>query len=126
MNFLPDTNVIINFFKNKEPDASFMKKALNEEEVFLSPIVIAELAAGASPKEKKDLLKLASETKVVEIRDKTAFMAGDYRVRLNRLKDVYLLDCFIAASAKEHKLILVTNNTSDYKMKDIRIIAPKL
>lgn len=126
MKFLPDTNVIINFFKNIDPDLSFMKKALNDEEVFFSPIVLAELAAGASPKEKKDLLKLSNEAKVVEIGDKTAFIAGDYRVKLNRLKDVYLLDCLIAASAKEHNLVLVTNNVRDYQMKDIKIIKPKL
>ena len=53
-----------------------------------------------------------------------AEIAAQYRQQFRRKeKQVYLIDCLIAATAKLYNLTLVTKNTKDYPMKDIKVIS---
>lgn len=125
MNFLADTNVILNFFKGKEPDKSFLTNLLSKNDLFISPINIAEISAFDNKDEQESLKKFITLGKVTPIDEKTALTAGDYRKKFSgKTNKVYLLDCLIAATCKIHSLTLLTNNTPDYPMKDIDIIKP--
>lgn len=123
--FLFDTNVLILALAGKDPEAEFLRLIAQEKELAFSPIVIAEFLTRASPKEAKALDELVSEFNICEIDVVTARIAAHYRQKFNRKKrKTYLLDCFIAASCKQHSLALVTNNTKDFPMKDIEIFHP--
>jgi len=124
MNLL-DTNIIITASKNIEPVASFVRQAIEKNDLILSPIVIAEFSVKASLEETEKLDLLIDKFKVVPIDTTIARQAALYRKQsIKKNTKVYLLDCFLAATAKVHNLTLVTHNTQDFPMKDIKIFDP--
>lgn len=125
MDFLPDTNIIINFFQNKEPDRTFLQTLGVNENLFISPVVIAEVRPQAPYLGKDELQKFISSGTVIPIDLEIGILAGDYRREfIRKTKRTYLIDCLIAATCKLHNLILATNNVKDYPMKDIKILKP--
>lgn len=127
--YLLDTNIFIRALHGIEPEANFFKKLAEKEEIFISPIVIAEFFS------KPDLLGIEEKAFnnfiakhiVIPITEDDARITASYRKQfLRKIKRTYLSDCFLAAQAKIHDLILVTNNLSDFPMKDISIISPSV
>ncbi|MDA2921798.1 PIN domain-containing protein [Patescibacteria group bacterium AH-259-L07] len=123
--FLVDTNVLIRAVAGISPDAPFLKKAIENNAVSFPVVTIAEFLTKASTKEKKILDKLVRAFPVYSIDEKTARLAALYRKQSLKRSRVKLLDCFIAAQANLNKIILVTNNRSDFPMKDIKVMLPK-
>ncbi len=125
MKFLPDTNALISYFEGKEPDKNFLTELIAKEELFISPVVVAELRPRTNTDDQKKLNDLIGSGTVIPIDLEIGFMAGQYREQFSKkTKKVYLLDCLIAATCKAHDLALITNNLKDYPMKDIKIIKP--
>lgn len=123
--YLLDTNIFIPAFQGNEPEASFLKEAVEEDTITISVVVIAEFYGKATTKEKRVFDKLISKFEVISIDQETAKIAGLYRKQFQRkTKQGFLLDCFLAAQAKVHNFVLVTNNRVDFPMKDISIISP--
>lgn len=124
--YLIDTNVLILAIAGKEPSASFLKRIISEKRGVLSVITIAEFLSKATTKEIKLFEKLLSIFDILDIDEDVARIAAGYRRVFLKISRVKLLDYLIAAQAKKNKLILVTNNVSDFPMKDIKIITPGL
>ena len=125
MKYLPDTNIFIKALYGREPEAKFFLKHLTNANIALSVIVVGEFYPKAEPADLKAFNALLKHLPIVNIDLKTATVAGLYRKKYSRkTKKVYLLDCFIAAQAKVNNLILVTNNKSDFPMRDIKVITP--
>ena len=124
MDFLIDTNVYIRAFAGKEPDAAFLKSAVREKTVALSPIVIAEFLPRALKKEREIFEEIAQAFLTLPIDQETARIAADYRKQFLQTSRTKLLDCFLAAQAKQYNAALVTNNRSDFPMRDIRVVSP--
>lgn len=124
MRFLIDTNVYIRALAGKEPDAAFLKKAVRNETAVLSPIVIAEFLPRALAKEQKIFEEMMLAFLTLPIDEETARIAAAYRKQFLQTSRAKLLDCFLAAQAKLHNAIFVTNNRSDFPMRDIQVIAP--
>lgn len=125
MRILADSNVLIRFLNGDEPDKGFLERLLRKNELYLSPINIAEVKAKSTDKQERDLKELISIGTSLLIDEETGEQAGNYRQQfLEKTKEVYLLDCFIAASCKIYDLTLVTNDVKDYPMKDIKILKP--
>lgn len=124
--YLLDTNILLEAFLGKEPTASLMKNWIINGRIALCPVSVAEILSKATGEEKEKINILVQKFGVLSIDEKVAEIAGNYRFEFSRkAKKVYLLDCFIAAIAKKHNLILVTHNVKDYPMKDIEIIDPR-
>ena len=125
MNQLPDTNVLINYFEGKEPDKSLVIDLITEDKLAILPITIAELRPGNSKEEAGQLDALIASGTVFPVNTEIGLQAGIYRQEFSRkTKKVYVIDCLVAATCKLHNLTLVTNNTKDYPMKDIKILKP--
>lgn len=125
MNFLPDTNVLVGYYKGREPNKGFLTGLISKGKLYLSTVSLAEFLVGAQEDEKKKLDELCDIAEIVPIDRNIAEAAASYRKQFSRkTKKVYLLDCFLAASCKVLGLTLVTNDVSDYPMKDIKIIRP--
>lgn len=125
MPILPDSNALVNFFKEFPGETELLEKALAEEELFISPVVVAEILTKASESEERQLEELLLVSQIVPVTLEIGRLAGDYRKQFSRKTNkVYLLDCFLAATCKAHDLALITNNLKDYPMKDIKIIKP--
>lgn len=123
--FLPDSNIFIKASKGFTTELSLINKQIEKNELMISVVAIGEFYAKATDFEKDMFDRLIARFGVLEIDEEVARLAGNYRKEfLGKSKRVYLLDCFLAAQAKVHKLILVTNNKSDFPMKDIKIITP--
>lgn len=126
MKFLPDTNVIIELFLKKGTVKDFFQDQMDNDQLFLSPITIAEINPKTREIDKKGLQEFILSAMVVPVDIDIAFKASDYRQEFSqKTKKVYLLDCLIAATCEVYGLTLVTNNIKDYPMNDIKIIQPK-
>lgn len=125
MNFLLDTNVLIDYLEGIEPRKSFLQKYLFEDVLYISPVTIAELRPRTSKTDQEKLEEFIHQGKVVYVDLEIGFAAGEYRGQFaTKTKKVYLIDCLIAATCKVHNLTLITNNVKDYPMKDIKILKP--
>lgn len=122
--YLPDTNIFILGLRGQEPEASFLKKAILNNKLFISVIVIGEFLSKVEDQEAEAFNKLINTYEVLLIDEEAARIAADYRKESFKLKRALLLDCFLAAQAKLNHLTLVTNNKSDFPMKDIKVISP--
>lgn len=122
--FLLDTNVLILGIKAEEPESNFLKKIINKKQLYLSTVSIAEFLTRSSIEEEERLEELIVNFPVLNVDLETAKLAAEYRKDSTKTKRVQMLDCFLAAQAKLNNLTLVTNNKSDFPMKDIKIIKP--
>lgn len=123
--YLLDTDVMLEAFRGEEPIASRFKSWIESGEIAISAVTVAEIVSKASKEEKEKLDLLASKFGILAIDQVVAEIAGQYRQDFARKKKrVYLLDCFIAATAKLYNLTLVTRNYKDFPMKDIEVLPP--
>lgn len=122
--YLPDTNIFIRGLRGNDPEAKFLSKAIASNKLAISIIVMAEFLSKAEGQGANSFRKLIAKFGTLPINEETAEVAAGYRKKSLKTKKVYLLDCFLAAQAKLNKLVLVTNNKSDFPMTDIRAITP--
>lgn len=124
MQYLPDTNVFIKAAKGYSAESAFLSKTIKRRQIMISSVVAAEFLAKASTAEQKTFEPLLSEFVILNVNIEIARIAAEYRKQSFKTKKAHLLDCFLAAQAKLNKLVLVTNDKSDFPMKDIKIILP--
>jgi predicted nucleic acid-binding protein len=125
MNYLLDTNIIINAFYGIEPDATFVKEAIRNHTVYVSVVTVAEFFPKAHGEETKSFNKLIQISQMLDIDFDIAKKAGLYRKKfLHKRKRVHIMDCLIAAQAKTLNLTIITNNISDYPMRNIKVQKP--
>lgn len=122
---LLDTNVILATFWGKEPIAPRVGSWIESGQIAISAISIGEIISKASKTEKEKLSLLISKFGVLPVDQVVAEIAGSYRLEFSRKKNkIFLLDCFIAATARLYNLKLSTMNVKDFPMTDIEIIDP--
>ena len=119
-----DTNILIEAAKKNNPSFQFLKNTVAKEKIHLSVITIAEFLARASASEKRMIERLILNSEILVVDEQVARIAAKYRQRFLKTSRTKSLDYIIAAQAKVHNLTLVTNNKSDFPMKDIKIISP--
>lgn len=125
--YLIDTNILILAFLGRQPAADFFEEWFVNGEIVLSPIVVAEFYSKADGKDGRKLEALIQSVSVVPLDAVIAKEAGFYRRMFAiKKKQVWLLDCFLAATAKIYDLTLVTHDTKNFPMKDIKIFDPLL
>lgn len=124
---LLDTNVILETFLGKEPTASRVRKWIEDGTVAISAVSVGEITSKASKDETEKLELLISKFGVLPVDGVIAKIAGNYRKEFFRKeKKVFLLDCFLAATAKLYNFKLATRNVKDFPMTDIEVINPSV
>lgn len=119
-----DTDVVIDLLK-KQADLVAQFVAMHEQGVqfCLSPIVIAEIYAGAFKKEYADIEAFFSLCTVLSLDAKTAKQAGllanAYRKAHNGIS---LEDYLLAATAMQLNCPLWTQNVKHYPMADLQLL----
>jgi len=107
---LIDTSAWIQFFRKKEPWYSAISMLMDDKRICCSGIILAELIQGA--KSEKELEVLRDFRHVFEFLDESTDLwqaAGELSNTLQRKgKSVGLSDCYLAASAKAHKVKILT------------------
>ena len=119
---LLDTDVVINILKKKEETLQQLN-TLTDCELYITPIVIAEVYAGARPKEITQVETLFSYFESVIIEDEIGILTGNYANEFQKaFNGISLEDFIIAATAKHYNLTLWTYNKKHYPMRDIAFI----
>ena len=107
---LVDTSAWIEFFRKKEPWYSAISGLIDDKRICCSGIILAELMQGA--KAEKELEVLRDFRHVFEFLEESVDLwqaAGELSNTLQRKgKSVGLSDCYLAASAKAHKVKILT------------------
>ncbi|MBL7078320.1 type II toxin-antitoxin system VapC family toxin [Candidatus Shapirobacteria bacterium] len=123
--YLIDTNVLIYALAGKNPWAKWVERWIGAKQLVLSSIVVAEFLTSATDSEAKIFEALLDRFGSLPVDTTVARLAADYRKRFQKKgRKLKLPDCLIAATAKLYRATLVTFNSKDYPMKDIKIFSP--
>ena len=137
MSFLLDTNVISEGAKPR-PDAGVMDwlASIDEEQLYLSIVSLAELRHGVERldagrrKTALDLwlteqLPLRFDDRLLPVDAETADAWGRIVAASQAIgRPIGAMDAFIAATAGQHQLTLVTRNIADFEATGIRLFNP--
>jgi len=123
MTYLIDTDVMIDFFKLKDPDKSPIVSLSKQGTPALSALTITELRSGWTPKQADFLLpRLSALCTVVPVSKEIAQQAGMWRQEYkNKGLGLGTVDTVIAATAYLHDYPLLTNNVKDYPMPELTL-----
>ena len=120
LKYLLDTNMVIYTMKNRPEDVRKQFKK-HEGQMAVSSVTVGELVFGAeySQQVERNLADIASFTARLDIlpfEGKAAYHFGQIRAELYRAgRPIGPYDMMIAGHARAAGLILVTNNTKEFK-----------
>ena len=132
--FLLDTNVVSELTK-KSPDPGVIAFLSEQDNLWLSPIVLHELEFGlqllpqgsSRDRLRQTLSELIAEyeDQVLPVKRKEAEWAARLRAQAHLSGRVlHLGDALIAGTAKAHSLSIATRNIGDFNGLDINVINP--
>ncbi len=124
MNYLLDTNICI-YIINRKPAAALKKvQARQPGQIAISTITVAELEYGVARSRYPDrnriaLLEFLFPFTILDFDQKASMEYGRIRTLLeSRGRPVGPMDLLLAAQARSHNLILVTNNEKEFARID--------
>ena len=121
--FLLDTSVIIDTINNKKSRRQLLRSLLDQGHVLACcPINVVEIYAGLRPKEEVSTESFLASLDYFLITFTMSRLAGQFKRDFAK-KGVTLsvTDTLIAAVAIEHRIFLITDNTKDFPMKELKI-----
>jgi len=126
--FLLDTNICIYVIKKKPVNVLKTLKRKSRKKIYISSITIAELEYGVAKsnypeRNKIALIEFVSFFNILPFDNSDASEFGSIKTELEKKGTVIgPMDLLIASQAKSKHLILVTNNTKEFKrVQEIRI-----
>ncbi len=134
MAYLIDTNIISEIQKGSNADSNVMKwfDSIDENEAFLSVLVIGELKQGIEKLRRRNI----KQAEALEYRLNAFEQIFQDRIlpitieiaeiwAINNVPDkLPVIDGLLAATALFHDLILVTRNTKDVKRSNVKLLNP--
>ncbi|GBF32768.1 VapC toxin protein [Desulfocucumis palustris] len=121
MRYMLDTNICIYIIKKKPIKVVETLKRLDIGDVCISTITLAELEYGVEKSQHREKNKIAltsflSPLEILPFSEKAAAISGEIRATLEKKGQIIgAYDLLIAAHALSESLILVTNNTNEFK-----------
>jgi|SRR3989344_1413302 len=124
--YLIDTNVLIWVLRG-QPEYVRWFKSIDQLPVYLSTITVAEIYKNVLPGELVQTEDVLNGFSILDVTMPIAKQAGLYWQQFSKkYKNLHILDCVIAATAKKHDLKLVTLNIRHFPMSDIVLYKGKL
>ena len=94
-------------------------------DLLLSVVAYAEYYSGVWRGVRPAMDDLIDSLRLIDVTEPIAAQAARYRLEFKtRGRPLQLMDCLIAATARELGATLVTRNLRDYPMTDIQIVSP--
>lgn len=118
-----DTDIVIDLLKKKPSRVDRFLSLMDAQTQFLlSPVVVAEVFAGAFASEHKDIEQFFALCQSVAVNSDVGRAAGLYAKRYRKaFKGVSLEDFLLAATVRAHRCPLWTGNRKHYPMDDITL-----
>lgn len=118
---LVDSDILIEVSRGRNADivARWIALSNSDDAVLYSPVSVAELWAGARPKEYEALKKLFLALTCAPIDEEVGRQAGLYLRQYRRSHAVEVADALIAAGAVANDAELWTRSRKHYPMKEI-------
>jgi toxin FitB len=134
VNYLIDTNIISEIRKGRrcDPNVARWYEKIEDASLYLSVLVIGEIRSGIEKIRPKDTAKaIALEQWLIAV-DKAfgeRILPVDRAVanewgRLNANRPLPVIDGLLAATAKTHRMTLVTRNTADVADLHVSLLNP--
>jgi predicted nucleic acid-binding protein len=121
--YLLDTNIIIDAINNKRNrNGALVALAEQGHTLACSPVNVAEVYAGARPKEEHKTADLLRSLQFYPITFPVSELAGRLKRQYSQKgKPLTLMDTLIAAVAIHYRLTLITDNGKDFPMPELSL-----
>lgn len=121
MTVLVDSDILIEVARgrNAEVVSKWIELSNSDAAVLYSPVSVAELWAGARPKEYDALSNLFGALRCTPVDEETGRQAGVYLRQYRLSHAVEIADALIAAGAIANNAELWTRNRKHYPMKEL-------
>ena len=121
MTVLVDSDILIDVSRGKDQRILSRWAELSQSDnlILYSPVSVAELWAGARPREYEVLTRLFRILICAPIDNETGRQAGDYLRQYRKSHGVELADALIASAASLSAAALWTRNRKHYPMKEL-------
>ena len=116
MGYIIDTDVCIDFLKNREFAVELFEKISEKDQYFISILTYYELLkASYSKKQHQSVEVFASSIEILNLDRKIIKMGAEFYINY-RKRGITLcdIDCLIMATAKENNLKIITRNVRHY------------
>lgn len=124
--YLLDTTVLVAHLRGDEEISQLMRDLVAAGHLLcVSCVNVAEVERGIRPKERRAATTLLDRLTFLSTTVESAIRAGRYLAELSeRGRTLHLADALVAATARVHGAVLVTDNVADFPMRDIRVMRP--
>jgi hypothetical protein len=123
--YLLDTTVLIAHLRGDEDATRLLLDLLAAgHDLGTSCVNIAEVVRGTQRKERRRVEGLLERLVFLDTTREAATRAGRYQADFaSRGITIHTADALVAGTARAHGAVLVTDNASDFPMRDIRVLA---
>jgi len=121
LGYIIDTDICIDFLKEKEYAVKLLSEILNNEDYYISILTHYELLKSAFSQKQQNIIQNFVELLEIINLDEDIIESGAEFYRKYRKKGITLsnIDCLIMATAKEKNLKIVTRNVKHYPEVDL-------
>lgn len=124
--YLLDTTVLIAHLRGDQAAADLLLKLLSDgQSLCTSCVNVAEIEQGIRPRERRAATALLGRLEFLPTTREAATRAGRYRAEWERRgRTLHLADALVAGTARAHGAVILTDNVSDFPMRDVRVEQP--
>lgn len=121
-----DTTVLIAHLRGRPEVGRLLRDLLaSGHDLAVCCVNVAEVERGIRPKERKALAGLLARLDYLATTREAAARAGRYQAEGARQgRTLHLGDALVAGTARVHGATLLTDNTKDFPMRDLRVVRP--
>jgi len=124
--FLLDTTVLVAQLRGDDEVSDLLLELVRSgHSLCTSCVTVAEIERGIRPKERQTARTILDRLEFLPTTKEAARRAGRYQAEWGRRgRTIHVADALIAGTARAHGAILLTDNVSDFPMRDIRVQRP--
>lgn len=125
MSVLLDSGIVIEVLRGRNQAILVQWSELAESQapILISPIIFAEIGAGALAHEMPAINRFFAPLVCVAIDQKIGELAGEYLRQYGKSHNLKIADALIAASAVQNQAELWTRNRKHYPTQDLKFYA---